>query len=326
MKKPIRNFYKNFRRLNWFKWFLSIFSATDDIPYTAEEFVSQARGSKQYKLIRNILIGFWIYLLGLLISSIYFFVNTDTVFNVTANTEIIEISPYDGTQYPDWAIQDAIVTDDESDEELDFSGTITIHKDSRIIVQRIAQNELYIIIESIENSSSKLFFESGEVRELGNSVLIALDVSDKPITLPIDGNITLGKNVREGLASFPVLLNGVVSISDKALVSREYYSTEPHQLKMGDVFEIKKPKTQSSGFIRIQENHGLSLTYSGKGEAGVISRYKSEPILMQNNIWSKLSHDDSLVLFWISLLVIYAGIKIIIRINLGEEKTKKSER
>lgn len=313
----MKKFKKKLVKLNWFKWLLSIFSATDDIPYTAEEFVQKAKNSDNFTFIQKLLWLFWGYFFVLFFTSIYLMNNSDTLFNVTAQTETLQVTTYKNSQFPDWAMDDATIIDDVSDKTIDFTGTLTINEHSLIEIERFGDQETYISIESEKESAAKIYHNDGEIEILSNSIVIEIKKPAYAITLPLDGVITIGKSIKEGMHSFPLLLSGVVSISDKAVVSREYYSTEPRQLKIGDIFQIHEATTQSSGFIRIENNHGILVTYSGKGKAGVISRYKSEPIYMENNIWSKLSNDDTLVIFWVSLIILYSGTKIAIRINLN---------
>lgn len=300
----------------WFKWLLSIFSATDDIPYTAEDFVAAARDSNNFKLIKFILGAFWTYLITVIILSIYVLNSSDTLFNVSVVSEKVQIRSYPGAQYPDWSLSKATIFDDDTVREFVFSGTISIGDNSRISLLRIGYGEAFVTIDSDDEHCATVFHSDDRSEKLGSSALIQLDIESGPVALPIDGIVTVGQTIREGVAPLPVLLSGNVTISDKTFISREYYLTEPKQLKSGDAFAIQKPTTQSSGFVRIHDQQGLSVSYNGKGKAGVITRYKSEPVYMKNSVWLKLSNDNTLTIFWILLLVFYTGAKIMIRLNL----------
>lgn len=307
-----------FNRFNLLKWFLGIFFATDDIPYAASEFVDKVKESPRKILLIGLLTFFWVSLAFLFGATLMFIINNDTLFNVTATTEEIVIKPYAGNEYPLWELHDAEVFDNCDDVAISYSGYLQINNASQISLNRSGEQEIYVSLsnESKQSSAVLTTLENENIKLNYCAYLKVKASAIQPITWPIDGKVTLGGEVKEGLSPMPLLLEGSISIADKATMSQKYYIAEPVELNIGDQFYIQNPTTQASGFVYIDANPGMKVTYSGKGEFGVIQRYKSEAILLENGIWTKLFNDETLIVLWLLLVAMYTAIKVTIRLNL----------
>lgn len=306
-------------KIHWFKWFLSIFAAVDATEYSAAEFVKKAEDSGRKLLIIFLVLVFWLCLIALAIKSYLFFSNNDTLFSVVAQTEKLEVTTFPSSVYPDWSL-DAVKSEDCKGTEYVLTGTLTIKPQSKIHIERVGTQELYI---SIEGGEEQVVSEFRSLKE-GTSVFKEClfmkfsDPSALPLSFPVDGIVRLGGQIKEGVNPMPLLLSGQVKIADKAAVSNEYYTAEPYELTIGDVFSIEQPTTQSSGFIYVNEEPGFTVSYNGKGKAGAIHRYKSEPISLENSIWTKLFNDETLIILWIFLGALYTCIKIVIRLCFSD--------
>jgi len=313
------------------KILLGIFVATEDMPYSASEFVEEAQKSKQKIVIWISVSIFWLSLLSLIGLSYIFLNSKNTLFNVTATTEIVEIESFkiakkhskngskekndQMTAFPPWRLNDAKIYD-SCDEDFDFlSGTLKINPTTLIEFRRVDTKELIISLVS-EDSDSVGFINlnSGNKHLLSDCVGIELITnSNTSYTFPFDGKIFIGNDMKEDVSRSPILYNGTVGIADKAVLSQEYYSAEKYELAIGDKFSIRNQSTQSSGFIFVNNEPGMKITYRGKGVNGVISKYKSENVILKNSFWLKLYNDETILLLWLLLGAIYTATKVVTR-------------
>ena len=296
----------------WLKLLLGIFVATEDMPYSANDFVKEARISKKYWLIRVLASFFWLSLLFIIFLSVLFFKNSNTLFNVVAITEKIEVSAYEKVQFPIWLLNSAVLYNGCDDTSSEASGQLVIYKDTAIEFLRIGSGNLYITLNSDElDSVGKI---EGFPELLSDCIVLEFTHnSSKSFTMPIDGKVNIGGEVKESVERMSVLLEGKIHIADKAVLSQEYYVSEPYELTFGDKFSIKDQTVQSSGFVLIDNNPGMKVTYASKGSVGVIERYKTESISLKNSFWTKLFNDETVILLWILLGALYTIIKVSIR-------------
>lgn len=304
-------------KINWFRLLLSIFSATDDITYTAHEFEQKAKESKKQTLIISVLGVFWACLLITISASIYFLSTSDTLFHVEAKTEYLTILSKEDSSFPEWGIGGAEVFDDCDDESLKLSGTLQINSGVSIEISRIDKGMLSIALISNNDQSIGTLKTFQISKKLSSCVYVKfVPLNGNSWTLPIDGDVVLGSSLKEGIARIPLLQSGNIYITDKASLSQEYYTSEPKQFSLGDRFVVNNPTTQSSGVIMINEEPYIHVSYNVKGEKGLIERYKSEPIVLKNSFWTKLFNDETLIILWFIVVALYTVIKIVIRVNL----------
>lgn len=294
------------------KFLLGIFVATEDMPYSATDFVKQAKSSEKNWLIWILAGSFWLSLLTIIILSLIYFVNSKTLFNVSAVTEKIEVRSFKDVRFPSWLLNKAILHDGCDVEAVEVSGLLTINSTATIEFLRVGKGDLLITLYSDESKSvGKL---EGNAGKLSDCVIIQLLLAgSRTFTMPIDGNIEIGGEVKEAVERVPVLLDGQIYIADKGILSQEYYVSSPQELSLGDKFSIQDQITQSSGFVLINDNPGMKVTFAGKGSVGVIERYKTENITLKNSFWTKLFNDETVVLLWVLLVALYTIIKVSIR-------------
>lgn len=300
------------------KALLGIFLTNEDLPYTATEFRDRISLSR-FKLFIHVLVGlFWLLLLYILFISARFLATPDTLYNVTANSEIVTIDSYQDSAFVPWRLESAKRYAACGSETSSMSGELRIARDTSMYIERVGSGPLWITLSSDSLAPvGYLLTDSNERIELSDCEAFELAASNtQSYTLPIDGIMTVGGEVKEASVREPILHKGSVTISDKGALSRQYYQTDPYPLELGDKFFIKEPSVQSSGFIYIDENPGINITYNGKGDVGVIQRYKSEDIMLKNSIWTKLAHDESLIFLWLFLVAAFSFLKFIIRVNI----------
>jgi hypothetical protein len=320
------------------KVLLGIYVATEDMPHSASEFFEKAQKSKQKIIIWCSVSLFWLSLIVLIVLSYYFLNNKNTLFNVTATSEIVEVesykvsrpplekqTPFEMTPFPPWMLESAKVHEDCEETVTTLSGTLNIDPNTLIEFRRIDTKDLVISMVSEDSDSvGYITLNSGEKYDLSDCVGLRFEIDDNTsYTFPFDGQVFIGNDIKENFSRSPILYEGVVKIADKALFSQEYYWADEKVLDIGDKFSIKKQSIQSSGFIFVNREPGLKITYRGKGAVGIISKYKSEDVILKNSFWLKLYNDETIILLWLLLGAIYTATKVVTRFCIEHDEETK---
>lgn len=300
------------RAMGWQKFLLGIFVATEEMPYSANEFVREAKKSTKHKIIWALAILFWAFLTGIVFISFLFFSNSNTLFNVVATTEKISVSSFNQVHYPNWLLKEATLYNDCDESSSKVSGLLKINSDTSIEFLRLGTGSLQItLITEDKDSVGEI---EGYSELLSDCVVIEYMVKpNESFTMAIDGVVRIGGEIKESVTRTPILLDGRIHIADKAVLSQEYYLSEPYELTVGDMFSIKGQTVQSSGFVLVNDSPGMKITYASKGTIGVIDRYKTESIGLKNSFWTKLYNDETVILLWVLLGAFYTTIKVSIR-------------
>lgn len=308
---------KRVRRM--FPALLSIFVITDDISYTAVEFTDKASKGKKRHRIMAWVFSFWFFLLVLFITSLSLVWDNATLFNVNAITEKVAIKASEFSGFAQWRMIDVDLRNGCDDTIETHTGILSVTEHSEIEIERVGLGPIKIgIFSTTGRTVGTLETDQGDIVELRDCAALTVSLPENgSITWLVDGNIIVGSQPKEATETHLRLLKtGSVTIADKAIVSNEYYLSEPHSLNLGDTFYIENPTTQGSGLLHVSNSPALQITYSGKGERGYIQRYKTEEIPLENNIWVKLINDETLIFGWVLLLVVYTVVKLIIRLSL----------
>ena len=310
---------------------LGIFVATEEMPYSANEFVQKTQNSAKRRFIWFIVGLFWSMLVGIVIISLLFFKNNYTLFKVNATTEIVNVTPFVGVNYPNWHLDDATLYLGCEEEVDNVSGELVISDNADIEFRRIKNGLLEITLSPPNDSPNDprycppssinvgtLLVKDRASQALCDCTGIVLKPSKtNSYTFPIDGLVEIGGGLKHSNSRTPILYRGRVHIADRTILSNEYYLSEPKELKLGDEFSIEGQTTQSSGLVFVDESPGMQVTYSGKGTVGIISSYKAEKIQMKNNFWTKLYNDETVILLWILLGALYTITKVVIRYSIA---------
>lgn len=296
----------------WQKLLLGIFVATEEMPYSANQFVEEAKKSSKRKIIWTLASLFWMFLVSIIFVSFLFFSKSNTLFNVVAITEKIDISAFGETHYPKWLLSEVKLYNDCDEDSSIVSGLLTVDKNTTIEFLRVGVGKLQITLNSDEQDTVGKI--DGVSEPLSDCVVLEYSPeANSSFTMAIDGIVKLGGEIKESVVRTPILLDGKIHIADKAVLSQEYYLAEAYELTVGDMFSIKGQSVQSSGFVLIDENPGMKITYASKGSVGVIERYKTESISLKNSFWTKLYNDETVILLWVLLGAFYTVIKVSIR-------------
>ncbi len=305
---------KRLRQLN--KLIFGIFLTNEDVPYSTSEYRDKILHSRFKSVILPLVVLFWMFLFYLLYISFRFLTTPDTLYHVSATSETLAVAPYNGKSLMPLSLNKAKYYAGCFDDPIPVSGVVSVTADTNVFFDRVANGPLLITLSTDSlNSAGELQLTSGEISALSDCAVFELPVSDiNDYTIAFDGKVTLGGELKEGSNRDPILHSGKVTISDKGAVSGQYYQTTPFNLERGDKLLIQHPSVQSSGFIYVNDNRAIQVIYNGKGSAGVIQRYKSENVVLKNTIWTKLSHDESIIFLWLFLVAAFTLLKFVIRI------------
>ncbi len=321
------------KKNNAWRLFLSPFVVFDEVPDSLLSiFESEARGddgevSNVKSRIKIAVLLFWVSSVLIFLSSIIYFSSKPAVFIVSANVEKVMISPYISKKHPDrkqqypvWKFSNIDLYPDCSENKEKISGFLYPASDTYIELLRIQKGEFIIDLDN-EVSDVSGFFKTIAGKEiiLDDCASIRINVNENDsYILQIEGDIKIGGNIKESSDVVPILYSGEVSILDKALVSQAYYKVGPYKLNMGDVFTINRLDMKSSGFIQVDKDKGIKITYSSKGHKGYIKKYRTEGIEIKNGFWNKLYNDQSLIVLWSIWLGLFAICRTWIRVQANK--------
>jgi len=249
-----------------------------------------------------------------------------TTFNVSAVTEEVKVVTHK-TPMSRWPLKNIEISRDCPEDEgdikyLDFSGSLNINPSVYLTLTRVAFGDLKVTLYSNnDNAVGELYDNEDEfVLSLTSCAFFYIrKINERTsrgetIVLPVTGDISAGSEIRFlTQSSMPILREGQVTILDRSFMTDENYSVGPFSLEAGDTFKVHNSKVSSQGFVLVNENAAINLTFRAKGLRGVIKRYQSEDYELRNSYWSKLYHDESLSLAWILIIVLFNIIRIYLR-------------
>jgi len=319
---------------NVWKFFLSPFVIFDEIPDALlslfesdsdEGFYDKASSAKfKIKIAVSL---FWILSVLTFLMSIFYFSSKPAVFIISANVEKITVSPYISKknpdkkqEYPVWKFSNIDLYSDCSENKEKVSGYLSPAPDTYIELLRVQKGKFSIDLDNEVSDSSGIFrTTAGKKIILDDCASIRINVNENDsYILQVEGDIKIGGYIKESSVVVPILYSGEISILDKAFVSQIFYKVGPYKLNMGDVFTTDGLDMKSSGFIQVDQDKGLKITYSSKGHKGYIKKYRTESVEIKNGFWNKLYNDQSLILLWSIWLALFAICRTWIRIQANK--------
>lgn len=226
------------------------------------------------------LIAFDLYLILLL-----FFDNINTLFNITAHTEIIK---FHTTSKPisRYNLNNASITVPENYNFKEiynsFNGSLEINKDVDVALERISNGAIFFSLESesgnsvgnlYNSSNSKIFTASDymliEIHEVDS--LLNYGVS---IVFPLSGIVELGKSVDVEIfeETSPVLRSGDISMTGYSnfIGKGQYFEAGSEKLYLGDCLEFEDK--EAIGFVTVNDNPALQVSYRIEAEEAVVRK------------------------------------------------------
>lgn len=287
-----------------------------------------------YSLHRNLAYFLIIVFIVLFLSVAYFtFIKhsvfeSPTTYSVSVITEQVYLTTQD-TPMSQWHLKDIEISKSCSEGPKailweHFTGSININPFVQLTLTRIAKGDLSVQMYTDNGSVGDLFDIEDEFDSpLSNCAFFNIkNISDRAnrgetIVLPLTGDIVAGKEIRFLTQdTTPLLKSGKIKILDRSIWTGENYSVDPFDLEIGDLFEIQKtkePVIPSQGFALINEEPAINLVFRATGYRAVIKRFQSENYELRNSFWSKLYHDEGLLITWGVIIFLFSIIRIYLR-------------
>jgi len=214
-----------------------------------------------------------------------FFDNINTLFNITAHTEIVKFKT---TSKPisRYNLNNAsiYVAEDFEFKEIHtaFNGSLEINKDVNVELERIANGAIYFSLESESgNSVGNLYNNSNaKIYTANDYMLIEIHKVDSllnngvSIVFPLSGIVELGKSVDVEIfeETSPVLRSGDISMTGYSdfIGNGQYFEAGSEQLHLGDCLEFEDK--EAIGFVAVNDNPALQVSYRIEAEEAVVRK------------------------------------------------------
>lgn len=240
---------------------------------------------------KNIRYGLWgatglvAILLILYLVLLVFFDNINTLFNITAHTEIIKFQtvnkPISRYNLNNASIH---VTENYNFKNIynSFNGSLEINKNVKVEIERISQGAIIFLLES-ENGESigNLYNDNNKkVLKANDYMLIEINKVDSlldngiSIVFPLSGFVELGKSVDVEIyeETSPVLRTGDITMTGYSSFfgNGQYFEAGNKKLYLGDCLEFDKK--EAIGFVSINDNPALQVAYRIEADQAIIRK------------------------------------------------------
>jgi hypothetical protein len=230
----------------------------------------------------------------------------NTIFNITANTERLELTVSDNNN-SSWNFNGVNILDVYGNYlHKNFAGSVVLSANSTIRIDRNASGPAFI---TIENRKSKTLCTIKSDADLSSKEIKAnfiefevdsiVDKSTKGIThvLPIKGFVKLGGDTDYEIngESTAVLKEGTVSMQGVSSIRRnEYFRAGTEQLNLGDELVFRNNPI-AIGFVLIGEKSGLEVSYRVEAREAVVIRpgYEKSGYKISATLLDKFLNDRS---------------------------------
>ncbi|MFD1293978.1 hypothetical protein ACFQ5N_09035 [Lutibacter holmesii] len=278
---------------------------------------------------KNIIKGLWITLgLGTLSFILYlillvFFDNINTLFNITAHTEIIKFQtvnkPISRYNLNNASIH---VTDNYNFKNIynSFNGSLEINKNVKVEIERISQGNIIFLLESDNGTSiGNLYNSSNEnIYAAKDYMLIEIKKVDSllnngiSIVFPLSGYVELGKSVDVEILNEtnPVVRTGDITMTGYSnFGSGQYFEAGNKKLYLGDCLEFENK--DAIGFVAVNDSPALQVAYRIEANEAIIRKPgpkgKNSGYRISASVYDKFINDR----FFQGLSMIFATLLVI---------------
>lgn len=214
-----------------------------------------------------------------------FFNNINTLFNITAHTEIIKFQTV-SKPISRYNLNNAsvYVTENYDFKRIldSFNGSLEINEAVKVEIERISNGTIIFSLESENgNSVGNLYNNNNsKVYAAQDYMLIEIHKVDSllnngvSIVFPISGIVELGKSVDVEIfnETSPVLRSGDISMTGYSvfLGKGQYFEAGSEKLYLGDCLEFMGK--EAIGFVAVNENPALQASYRIEAEEAIIRK------------------------------------------------------
>ncbi len=301
------------------KLLLGAFIASDEISISANQLVDRANDPLRRRLLLAVTITYWAIVIAIGLGTVSVIFWSKTLFNINSYSEYVLLETNNQSVPIELSLKNVSTSLDCDESTTSLTGTLALSGELEIIFTRQGNNDLQVSIIDYSGESSGTYVSlDGEEINLPPCIVLLFSNDQVPLTFAIDGNIQLGAPLTKGNLNVPLLLSGSVAIADRGLISRDYYTATTHQLNAGDVLSISGKQGLESGVIRISSDPGMEVSYQAKGDRAIVSKYHSEEIHLNNSVWIKLVNDESLIVLWLLVIILFRLTKLFVRYALDD--------
>jgi hypothetical protein len=232
-------------------------------------------------------------------------VPVQTTFNITGRSEFLKLVNTSGRWLP-LHLTEAILVAPPQIPSARFSGRLSIAPEAEVFIERISLGPIRISCRLPDPGSTAAEFmpdhnPSSALRLSGRFVVLVDDVPERSakgesVIIPLTGNITIGKNVVEGIASSGLLREGRVDIIGHSLLGKSRFDAGSTNLDMGDVVSLRG--AMFSGLLVANEQPALGTSFRAAGYRLKVDRYGAEGYELSTPFPSRFTHDKAFQVLW----------------------------
>ena len=235
-------------------------------------------------------IGYWIAIgigaiLLLYLVLLVFFININTLFNITAHTEIIKFQttskPISRYNLNNASIH---VTENYNFKNIynSFNGSLEINNNVKVEIERISQGSILFLLESengksignLYNNDNKKILKANDYMLIEIKKIDSLLNNGVSIVFPLSGFVELGKSVDVEIyeETSPVLRTGDISMTGYSSIfgNGHYFEAGNKKLYLGDCLEFDKK--EAIGFVSVNDNPALQVAYRIEADQAIIRK------------------------------------------------------
>jgi hypothetical protein len=245
-----------------------------------------ANSKNRKKIWKGLIASAGIILVGLLFyfMLLVFFDNINTLFNITAHTEIIKFHTVN-KPISRYNINNASIHVTENYEFKNiyssFNGSLELNKNVNVEIERISQGAIFIILEgeigasigNLYNSNNKKVFKAEDYMLIEIKKVDSLLNAGVSIVFPLSGIVELGESVDVEIyeETSPVLRTGDIAMTGySSFGSGRYFDAGSKKLYLGDCLEFEEK--EAIGFISINDNPALQVAYRIEADQAIIRK------------------------------------------------------
>ncbi len=252
-----------------------------------------------------------------------FFDNINTLFNITAHTEIIKFQtvnkPISRYNLNNASIH---ITENYNFKNIynSFNGSLEINKNVKVEIERISQGAIIFLLEGQNGASIGNLYNSNNKKVLKAEDYMLIEINNVDsllndgisIVFPLSGIVELGESVDVEIyeETSPLLRTGDITMTGYSnFGSGQYFEAGNKKLYLGDCLEFEKK--EAIGFVTVNDNPALQVAYRIEANQAIIRKPgpkgKNSGYRISASVYDKFVNDrlfQGLSLIFATLLVI----------------------
>ena len=243
--------------------------------------MSKKNKRKWYKLFKKLFLVVLILLPIFLI--IIIICPVPSTFSISVKTELIKFETIDdnNSKIPLYNVKQLNNYNETTYQKERIDGTFEVADSTVTSIERIANGDVFITIESLSGKSVGTFYsadgdeineQAGEFVEFYIDSIVNRVDRGETIIIPVTGKIDIGRSINYEIHgnSTAIVRSGKVTVIGKSIFGGNYFKSDSYDLNIGDQFSVKNPKSKAYGFVTINEESGMAAAYKIIGKRGSI--------------------------------------------------------